>query len=251
MKKAIFPIMILGVCVANAYASPTTYHKPYYTPSSMAQKAIRRTPQQNRSPYRGYTLNPKARTLKSTKWYIDFGLGVGYAEAVSTFDAKDWCNSAGCVSGYWDAFRYPGSNQKRNLGKETPIFASLKFARKYDKFAWGAYGDAGTPARALGLFAEIGNQWLFDFGMGLGYNDIFNKNSLDIRLSAGYAFQLSEQLSLVSTVFFDCQLADNGKAEGKGYDSENGSPCYNCWTNGTEVLTYYSGGIKATLRHKF
>jgi len=254
MKKAIIPIMILGVCVANASASSVPYRNTYYTTSDMVQRALRRTPQKDGIPRRAYNYIPSKSpnsVKKDYKWYIDFGLGFGYATAESSFDAQDWCNPAGCVNGYWDTFQYPGSNQKRNMGKENPVFASLKFARKYDKFAWGAYGDAGTPASALGLFAEFGNQWLFDLGIGAGHNSIFEKTTVDIRLGVGYAFEITDQLALVSTAFFNYQMASNGEAEGKGYDDEKGTVCYNCWTRGTEVLSYYSGGVKAVLRYRF
>lgn len=251
MKKLIIPIMVLCSCTVNAYASPTAYRQPYYTPSSMTQKAIRRTPQQNRTPYRGYAVNPKTPTPQPTKWYIDFGFGVGFASADASFDARDWCNSAGCVKDYWETFSYPGSRQKRKLGDPTPFFGSLKFARKYDKFAWGVYGDAGNPASALGMYAEFGNQWLFELGVGFGHNSIFDKSAVDIRFGLGYGFELTEQWSLVAMAFFDGQITENGKAEGEGYLDENGTACYNCWASGFEMLTYYSGGIKATLRHKF
>lgn len=222
MKKAIIPIIIFGTYVANVYATPNPQRNSYYPTSKM-----------------------------ENKWYVDFGLGLGYAIAESSFDAQDWCNSAGCVNGYWDTFRYPGNKQRRDLGNKTPVLGSFKLARKYNKLAWGAYGDIGTPASALGLFAEFGNQWLFDFGIGAGHNSIFEKTTVDIRLGVGYAFDITDQLALVSTVFFDCQLANNGEAEGKGYNDEKGTACYNCWTRGTEVLSYYSGGLKATLRYRF
>lgn len=138
MKKAIILIIILGVCETNASATSVPYRNTYYTTSDMVQRALRRTPQQNGAPRRAYNYIPSQspnNVKKDYKWYIDFGLGLGYATAESSFDAQDWCNPAGCVNGYWDTFKYPGNKQRKDLGSKTPVLGSFKLARKYNKLA--------------------------------------------------------------------------------------------------------------------
>ncbi len=184
-------------------------------------------------------------------WYIEGGLGLGVGQTQSAFAAKDWCNSAGCVSGYWDTFDYPGSSQSKKLDTPTIVFGVLKFARQYDGFAWGAYADVGNPSDALGIFGEFGKKWQFDIGIGVANNSVFDKIAFDIRMGLGYEFEITDALSVVPNVFFDFQVSDNGSVIGKGYSDENGTECYNCWARGTEMLYYFSGGIKTTLRYNF
>ena len=230
MKNLIFvPIIALAVIGgAQAVVLPTAGNKATNAPAKAAEN--------------------------KTKWYIEGGLGFAAGGANSAFVAHDWCNSAGCVKGYWDTFNYPGSSQTKTLDTPTALFGALKFGRQYNEpflFAWGAYGDLGNVSSALGIFAEFGRKWLFDVGLGVAHNTIFNKVAFDMRMSAGYAFDLADNLSLIPSVFFDFQLSNNGRAEGKGYNDEYGSPCYSCWAMGDEMLYYYAGGLKATIRYNF
>ena len=229
MKKLILPILILWTCTANAAVLPTAGNKATYSTT--------------------------ATDKNKTKWYIEGGLGFAAGAANSEFNAQDWCNSAGCVKGYWDAFRYPGSSQSKKLDTPMALFGTLKFGRQYNElfpFSWGAYSDIGNVSTALGLFAEIGflEKWLFDIGMGAAHNSIFEKMAFDMRFNLGYKFALADNLSLIPSVFFIFQMSNNGEAEGQGYSAYGGA-CYTCWAAGTEMLYYYNGGLKATIRYNF
>lgn len=198
----------------------------------------------------------KTTTTEKPKWYIEGGLSAGYGYTHSMFNAQDWCNSAGCVKGYWETFNYPGDDRDTKIESGAAIAGTVKLGRRLEWFrdlpsSWGAYGDIGNKSDALGIYFEFGETIQFDMGIGVAYNSIFEKAALDMRMSFGYGFKLNDNLLIIPGVFFDFQLSNNGRAEGPGYISENGGACYSCWASGTEMLYYYNVGAKTTLRYSF
>jgi len=211
--------MILGTCAAHAGVLPTAGK------TSATQK----------EPW-------------SSKWYVDGGLALGMGYGFSEFDARDWCNGAGCVSGYWETFTYPGDKQNKTLGSPATIAATFKLGNQFvEKVAWGIYADVGNISQVMGLYLELGETLLFDFGMGAAYNNLFNNAALDMRFSVGYAYKLNDKLLLIPSVFFGFQMSNDGQAIGEGANC-GFTPC---WAQGVEMLYYLNGGIRTTLRYNF